>query len=276
MVELSAPSAPRRWQANRAISTPAAAVIMIVVIAVVGAGGYFAFNSASASPGTQISHVVHCSPPTSPVCTSVVGTHDVSLLIPFSTARTGNLVPVTASVPSGDGTPSSITVNFGDGSTPASGTATTVNHVYTEPGSYIITATAVIGGQTHDNYQSLGLVQVVAAATSVQAENVPSVAGSIVANTTSTSVPSAILQPGQSVTVTGQYTGEPTNPDYVAQSPTIGAGPGGTVSGASNTSSSATGTITFASSGIYWVKFLGSAKSLTTSAVVDQNYTFTV
>ncbi|HYK94013.1 MAG TPA: ABC transporter substrate-binding protein, partial [Thermoplasmata archaeon] len=35
-------------------------------------------------------------------------------------------------------------------------------------------------------------------------------------------------------------------------------------------------TITFASSGIYWVKFLGSAKSLTTSAVVDQNYTFTV
>ncbi|HYK94073.1 MAG TPA: PKD domain-containing protein [Thermoplasmata archaeon] len=258
------------------MSTPTAAVIMIVVIAVVGAGGYFAFNSSTTSPGTNISKVIHCSPSTSPVCTGIVGTHDVSLLIPFAAARTGNLVPVTASVPSSDGTVSSYSFNFGDGSAPTTGAASTVNHAYTEPGSYIISVTATIGGAAHDNYHNLGVVSVVSASTSLTAQDVPGVAGSVTANSTSGTAPTAILSAGQFITVSGAYTGQPTNPDFVAQSPTIGASSGGTISGASNTSSSATATVTFASSGVYWVKFEGSAKSLSTSSVVDQNFTFTV
>ncbi|HZY91656.1 MAG TPA: PKD domain-containing protein, partial [Thermoplasmata archaeon] len=276
MAEETQRSAQGRWRLNRAMSTPTAAVIMIVVIAVVGAGGYFAFNSSSTnSPKSGTTTIVHCTPPSSPVCSNVAATHDVALLIPFSAARTGNLVPVTASVPPSDGTPSSYTFNFGDGST-TTGAAATVNHAYTEPGSYIISATATIGGAAHDSFHSLGLISVVASSTSLNAQNVPGVTGTVVANTSSSTAATAIITGGQFVTVSGAYTGQPTNPDYVSQSPTVVSASGGTVSAASNTTTSATATVTFANSGVYWVKFAGSAKSLSTGTVVDQNYTFTV
>ena len=249
---------------------------MIIVIVVVGAVGYFAFNkSGNSGTSTTPSQVKTCVPVSNPICSTLTVSNDVSLLIPFASARTGNLVPITASVPGSDGVVSSYQFFFGDG-TNATSTSQTVNHAYTYPGNYIVYALATINGQKHDSYYDLGVVSISAASTSSNAAEQPGVSGAILANTTSQAGATAILQPGQSVTVSGAYTSQPTNPDFTYESPTIVSS--GTLSGASNTSSSATATVSFASSSTNdksTVTFVGKALG-TDGSVVYQNFTWTV
>ncbi|MCI4335796.1 MAG: PKD domain-containing protein, partial [Thermoplasmata archaeon] len=259
------------------MSTPTAAVVLIIVIVLVGAGGFFAFNSASSNPtsNTTSTPIINCSPPTSRICQQVTVAHDVSLLVPFASAQAGSTVPVTASVPSSDGTVSSYLFTFGDGTT-SNQTGSTADHIYGAPGNYLISAIATINNQKHDSYQNLGAIAITSSFTSANAANLPGVSGSIVANSTSTSAPSAILQPGGWIDVSGAYTGAPTNPDYLTNSPTIIAATGATVKNLTNTSSQASAQVQFSSSGTYWVSFEGFAKSVTSGATVSQNYTFSV
>ncbi|MCI4336758.1 MAG: PKD domain-containing protein [Thermoplasmata archaeon] len=268
----------RRWSTHRGLSTPTAAIALILVIVLVGGGGYFAFNSANTGPSTAttMSPVIHCSPPTSPICQQVTVAHDVSLLIPFASAQAGSKVPVTASVPSTDGVVASYSFSFGDGSPVINQTSATADHTYTTPGNYLIFVIATINGQKHDSYQHLGAITISSSFTTVTAADVPQVTGSIVANSSSSASPTAVLAPGGWIDVSGSYTGAPTNPDYQSTSPTITASPGGVIANLTNTSSQASAQIKFSNSGSYWVDFNGYARSLSTGAMVTQNFTFSV
>lgn len=274
------PNKPR-WSTHRALSTPTAAVVLIIVIVVVGAGGYFAFNSSSnTSPSTSTTvspPVIHCEPATAQVCQNVTVAHDVSLLIPFASAQSGSNVPVTASVPSSDGPVSNYNFTFGDGAT-LSQAGPTADHTYTAPGNYIVSALATINGQKHDSYQHLATIAITSSFTNANAADVPGVSGAITANSSETTgVPAtAILQPGGWIQVSGAYTGQPTNPDYVANAPTIISQTGGTISGLTASATQASAQVAFSGSGTYWVNFEGSATSVTSGATVFQNYTFTV
>jgi len=279
MAENPSWATPGRWVGRRGMSTAAGGVIMLVVILIVGAGGYFAFNNAQTT-GTGSSNTTSkssCQPVTSPICgTITAATHDVSLFVPYNSAQSGSVVPFTASVPASDGTPTNYLFDFGDG-TNSSQTTSTANHAYTSPGTYLVSVVVTIAGLPHDNYHSLGAIGISASFTSADASEQPGVSGTILANTSSTTAPTAILSPGGWISVSGRYTGSPTNPNYVPQAPTITASSSGAVANLTGTNSTAAATVTFASAGVYWVQFAGSAVSLTDPTdVVAQSYTFTV
>ncbi|MCI4350284.1 MAG: PKD domain-containing protein [Thermoplasmata archaeon] len=262
-----------RWGGRRGIGTAIAAVVMVIVIALVGAGTYVGLNSQPHGNKT----VKSCTPANSPICVASAQTHDVGLLVPFKASQTGNTVPFTAILPAGD-TASSFAFNFGDSGPTSTATSTqpTVTHVYSSAGVYLISVQATVRGVVHDNYQKLTVVTVSAFA-SAGAANQPGVSGSVVTNSTAItgSPPTTILQPGGSVTFTGSYTAAPTNPQFVFASPTIISSTGGTVQGTpTNTTTSATAAYSFAASGTYVVTFVGKAVSGTVSAF--QNYTWTV
>jgi peptide/nickel transport system substrate-binding protein len=264
---------PGRWGNRRALTTAAAAVVMILVIAVVGAGAYFGFNSIGGnSPTTKTS----CAPATSPACAPFSNTHDVSLLAPITTVQQGNPVPFTAILPSGE-IASTYMYDFGDNSNSTT-SSSTASHSYAGPGAYIVSVQAQVGTVWHDSYKGLVVVKVTNSAVAVNASDVPTVSGTLVSNSTSatsTTAPTAVLQPGQSITVSGTYTGFPTNPAFTPSSPSISSSSGGLVSAASNTTTSATGTVTFANAGTGWVKFV--VPSVGPGGVVVHNdYTWTV
>ncbi|MCI4319551.1 MAG: ABC transporter substrate-binding protein [Thermoplasmata archaeon] len=270
-MEQAKASSNGRWAGRRGIGTAIAAVIMVVVIALVGVGTYVGLNAQSHGTTTKS----HCYPPSSPACVASAVTHDVGLLVPFKAVQTGNPVPFTATLPAGESA-SKFMFNFGDGAT-ASGAQPTASHVYTVAGSYVISVQAVVNGVTHDNYQKLVTVAVASTFSSSTAGNEPGVSGQIVTNSSVTAGTAAtpILQPGGSVTFTGSYTTSPTNPLFALGNPSIVASTGGTISGTPTiTSTSATATVQFASSGTYTVSFVGVATSGTVSAY--QNYTWTV
>jgi hypothetical protein len=269
-----------RWAGKRGLSTPMAAVVMIVVILVVGGLGYVGLNSSnnagSTSTSTVPSTVVTCFPTNNPNCVKGAVAHDVSLAVPFKAVQQNNVVPFTATLPPGE-TATSYSFNFGDGATVNDQTSPTASHSYAGTGKYIAWANASVNGAVHDSLYGLVVLTVTTSYGSASAGNVPSVAGTIVSNSTpGTGSPTAILQPGGSVTLMGTYTSAPTNPLFSLQAPTWGALPtGATVSNPVNTNSSAEGTFTFATAGTYWVSFVGSATS-TGSGTAYQNYTWTV
>jgi peptide/nickel transport system substrate-binding protein len=257
-----------RVRGSRGLSTVTAAVVMIVVIIVVGAGAYVAFSRAGYSTSSSTS----CTPRSAAVCAQFTNTHDLRVLAPFKSAQAGNTIPFTAILPSG-GTSSSYTFNFGDGTKPVSSSASTVDHAFTSPGSYIVQASAVVGGVTHDNLHALVLVTISANAAAPDTGTVPGVSGTVVSNSTSSAAPTGILQTGQHLTVKGDYISAPTNPSFVLAPPRLTQS-GGTPSGVSNTSASATETVTFPTAGTYQISFVGTARS--GSTVATQNYTWTV
>ncbi|MCI4351514.1 MAG: PKD domain-containing protein, partial [Thermoplasmata archaeon] len=160
-MEHSFESKTGRWSGRRGVGTAIAAIVMVIVIALVGAGTYVGLNAQSHGP----KHFQSCSPPSSPVCVASAYTHDLGLLVPFKAAQTGNTVPFTAILPAGE-TASSYSFNFGDGSPSVSNAQPIATHVYTTAGTYLVSTQAVIGGVTHDNYQKLATVGVAPAFTS--------------------------------------------------------------------------------------------------------------
>lgn len=261
-----------RWAAHRGLSTATAAIVLIVVILVVGGLGYVGLNASNPSPVTRTS----CAPANSPACVAAAAGHDVGLQVPFKAVQQGSTVPFTASLPNGEiGT--SYTFTFGDSSTPVTQAAGTTTHVYSNPGTYIASVTALVKGATHDNWRSLVVITVTASYASGSSGNAPSVAGVI---TTNSSVvpgtpPTAIVQQGSTVTLQGTYTGAPTNPLYTLQAPTWTSSPGLTPTSPTTTNTSASAQFSFSTAGTYWVTFVGSAKPAS-GATAFQNYTWSV
>ena len=107
-----------RWAGRRALSTPTAAIIMIVVILVVGGLGYVGLNSAQPGVVTKSS----CEPATSAQCSQGSAAHDITLQVPFRSVQQGNPVPFAATLPGGE-TATSYNFTYGDGT--SSGTVTT-------------------------------------------------------------------------------------------------------------------------------------------------------
>ncbi|HXQ94326.1 MAG TPA: PKD domain-containing protein, partial [Thermoplasmata archaeon] len=260
-----------RWAGKRALSTPTAAVIMIVVILVVGGLGYVGLNS----KGSTSTTVTSCTPATSPACVAGAAGHDLTLAVPFKSVQQGSVVPFTASAPAGDSVTSWV-FNFGDG-TNATSAAPSVSHVYTVAGAYIASVTATIKNAPHDSYRDLVPISVTSSYGSSSSGNVPSVSGAITTNSTPvTGVPAtAILQAGGSVTLAGTYTSAPTNPAFSLAPPTL-VGPSGiTPSSPVNSNTSAQATFTFANAGTYQVTFVGSATA-TGQPIAYKNYTWSV
>ena len=257
-----------RWAGARALSTPTAAIIMIVVILVVGGVGYVGLNATKSSPVSNSS----CAPSTAPACEQASGAHDLTLNVPFKSVQEGNPVPFTAALPSGE-TATSYSFDFGDGAT-ATQAGAAVSHTYSAPGTYIASVTGDVKGATHDSYYSLVVITVSSSFASASAGNLPGVAGTIVSNGSSSSHPTAILQPGGSATFQGTYSSAPTNPLFVLSAPWMKGPSGVTPTTNTSTNSSAKASFTFSSSGTWVVSFVGTATS--GSTVVHQFYNWSV
>jgi peptide/nickel transport system substrate-binding protein len=251
------------------MSTPTAAVVMIVVIALVAAGGYFAFNGIKPTSSSTTT----CAPSTSYICVNLAAGHDMTLLVPFRATQAGTTVPFTASFLKGESS-TNFNFSFGDGQY-AQTSSPTVSHVYSEPGTYIASVTASVGGAEHDNYQSLVQIVVSPSYTSSQQGSAPTVGGSVVSNSSATSSATTVISPSQSVTLTGSYTSAPTNPAFLSSAPSIAAtGTGVSISAHSGTNSTASATILYADAGVYTASFVGTAMSGSTT--VNQNYEWTI
>jgi peptide/nickel transport system substrate-binding protein len=244
---------------------------MVVVIALVAAGGYFAFSSWKPTTTSTTT----CAPSSSYICVNLAAGHDMTLLVPFKATQAGTTVPFTASFLKGESS-TNFNFSFGDGTFATSSTPT-ASHVYTEPGTYIASVTATVNGAEHDNYQSLVPIVVSPSFTSSQGGSAPTVGGSIVTNSSSTPLPTAVINPTGSVTLSGSYTSAPTNPAFIAAAPTITAtGSGVTISSQSATNSTATSTILYANAGVYQATFVGTAMSGSTMVTQDYNWTIFV
>jgi len=264
-----------RVASRRGLSGMLAAVVMVVVILVVGGVGYLSLNGTGGNGGTSQQTVTNCAPVTSPICKAATATHDVILEVPFKSVQQNNPVPFTANLPTGESA-SSYAFSFGDGSTSGAVTTSQVTHTYTSPGTYIASVNATVGGAIHDNYHSLVVVTVSESHSSINSANVPSVTGAIIANSSSSVHPTAVLQTHQFVSLTGTYTGAPTNPLYTQQVPQITwPAAGVTVNSNSSTATSASVSLTFTSPGVFPVTFVGWSIG-PGGAKAYGNYTWTV
>ncbi len=245
---------------SRAVGTAIEVIILAAVVVIGGVGTYVVF------PGAKVS----CAPASSPAC--VGSTHDLSLLVPLRSAQQGVPIPINALLPPSEQS-TDFTFNFGDGATNHSISAS-IQHAYAFPGLYIILVTAVVNGIVHDNAVALAVVSIAPSYASDSLGTIPTEVGTILANSTSATNPTALLHAGEGVTVQGVYTLPPTNALYSLGPPTI-VSSGGTISAPGTTSKSAQATVTFSSAGTYEVTFVGSGIATGQSSAY-QNYTWTV
>jgi peptide/nickel transport system substrate-binding protein len=257
----------RRWRRPRALGTATAVVVMIVIVVIGGVGAYVAFNR----PSSHTTGVTTCSPPNSPVCAQVLNYHDLGLIAPVKAVQQATPVPFTVTSPSGSA--SNFVFNFGDGSSPQTSSSATVDHSYANPGTYIVSVQATVGGATHDNAHNLVVVSVTQSYEFDLTGALPSVIGAVTANSSTTAGATAVLQPGQSVSVTGTYTLAPTNPAFALGPPKIQA-PSGTVQKNASSASNASATIVYPNPGVYTINYVGTGVS--SSSTAYNNYTWTV
>ncbi len=256
----------RRWGNSRALSTATGAVILAIIVIVGGVGSFVAFNTVSSKPS--------CEPSTSPACAVSSNPNDLKILAPLSSALTGASLPFTVLPPTGESF-SSYTFHFGNGANVTT-SSTSVDYVYTNPGTYFVSVTATLNGVTHTNYQALTKVTVATSYTSDPTGIFPTSVGEVISNTTSSSGATAVIHTGDTLTLNGAYTLAPTNPAYSLATPsfTNSAGITGTIT---TNPASATGTFTFPTPGFFTVTYVGSATSTTeTPATAYQNYTWTI
>src|SRR5271170_274499 len=259
----------RHWN-RRGLSPITSTVVIVVVLALVGIATYGVMGGFSSTGPTT-----SCQPVTSFVCGQFVNLHDVSLLVPFKSVQQGATVPFTVSLPPSE-TPTKVTLNYGDGSSPATSTSTSLSYNYSHPGTYIVEAQATVNGLVHDNLTRLTVVTVTPAYTPAAVGNVPSVVGVLNSNSTSpvgTSGVTAVLHTGGSVSVNGSYSSAPTNPEFASVAPRLTA-VGGTFTSNASGASWASATVTYSNPGTYDVTFVGASQSGNTT--LFQNYTWTV
>lgn len=233
-----------------------AASTLIAVVVLVGAGSFVLFETV----GPQNAKVERCTPASSAGCRSADG-HGLSVLVPFATAQIGLSIPFTVLLPSGSAA-TSYEFNFGDGTPWVASTLGTVGHAYSNPGLYLVQVNATIDGAVEDNLHDLASITIEGglAATALGGGQAPLLSAQILANSSTSSLPSGVLRTGDSITVEGSYLAPPTNPDFIDQPPTVLASHGAgapAVTAASNESVAAT--VEFPSAGIYTVTVVGSS-----------------
>jgi len=259
-----------------------AAVIMIVVILIVGAAGYAGLSATSS--GTSATRST-CEPPTSQACKSTVA-NDVTTFTPFKpglgttfvSIPQGTSMPVTVGLSGGESA-SNFSVSWGDDASAAGttySTSPTQSHTYNNLGMFIISAEALVGSSWHTGTHALIVVQVQPSLATSSSGVYPVLATTLTNGTSpATGNTGYIIQGGGPIVVTGSYAALPLNPSYVPGSPKI-INSGGTCS-ATNTSSSASASCTFANPGVYTLTFTGAITYLPASAVqAYANYTWTV
>src|SRR5580693_5707526 len=109
----------RRWN-RRGLSPITSTIVIVVVLALVGVATYGVMGGFSSSGPTTT-----CQPVSSFICGQFVNLHDVSLLVPFKSVQQGATVPFTVSLPPSE-SPTKVTLNYGDGSAPASASSTSL------------------------------------------------------------------------------------------------------------------------------------------------------
>jgi hypothetical protein len=266
-------SRQRRWRRPRALGTAMAAVIMVIVIAVVGASAYFAFKGSTSAGGSSSKSIANCWPPSSPICSTVSGGHDVLMSEPFRVSSQQTPIPFTAAY-TGSGTVQWYNFTFGDGTFKNQTTPTTA-HSYAFPGTYLASVQAFVGGSWHDNYNGLLLVQVSPGTGLASSNEVPLVRGLVTANgTTGATNPSGVIAGSASVTVNGSYSSNPTDPLATPIAPTLTVSSGGTLSGVTAGSTYVAGSATFSHSGTFWIVMNGG--STVGATTYTQNYIWTI
>ncbi|MCI4331157.1 MAG: ABC transporter substrate-binding protein [Thermoplasmata archaeon] len=277
MTGIRAPGRSFRTSGRRGLTTVTSAIVIVVVLALLGVSTYAVMGGFS-----KTSNPTSCWPPSSPICGQLINPHDLTLLIPFRSVQQGQSVPFTATLPAGE-TATSYSFHWGDSTFTNNSKTPTVSHNFTSPGVYLVEATAPVNGIIHDSIVALQQIAVTPTVSASNAGTIPSVAGYILANTT-TPVgghgASAVLSPGGSLTVSGTYTSAPTNPAFLDNAPKIvvTTGPAGGASlsnsskGVGNTSAGTIGKFTLP--GTYTLTFVGSASNGASTAY--QNYTWTV
>ncbi len=270
-------------RSQRGMSSATAVVVLVITIVVLGAISFVVFNSVTTT------HT--CAPADSPVCTVSTNTHDVTILAPFLTAQQDQLIPFTVLLPSGE-TASSYMFNFGDGSTASSNTPT-VTHSYTNPGTYLVYAQALVKGTWHDNLAHLQGITISASHVRDTLGTQPGITGSLNSNTSSAANPTAVLAPGGTITVSGGYSSNSSSTVYGVITPSLIVSTGGAL-GTPTTSTSSlfvsasnpngvatvTNSVSFAKAGIYTVTYVAgvqqpSSSTPNTNPVYYQNYTWT-
>ncbi|MGI0151166.1 MAG: PKD domain-containing protein, partial [Thermoplasmata archaeon] len=264
----------RSARGARGLSPLTAAATLLVVTGLVGAGAFVTFERI----GPSSAKVSSCSPPGSLGCAQLAGVHDLSVLAPFATAETGQSVPFTVLLPAGSSA-SSFGFSFGDGTPTVNSSTATEAHAFTAPGTYLIQANATIDGSPHDNLHDLAVITVESSAGGAVFSDAPLLAGQIISNSTSTSAPSAVLRAGDSLTVSGSYLDAPTNPDFLAQAPTVVASAGASSPAVTaGTNRSVDATVRFPTSGTFEVTMVGTATGLGADAgqTATADYVWTV
>ena len=252
-------------RSRRGMSSATAVVVLVITIVVLGAISFVVFNGVGQT----------CAPASSPACVKSSNVHDVSVLAPFTAAQQGQLIPFTAILSAGE-TASKFTFNFGDGAT-STGATPTASHAYSNPGTYLVYAQADVGGTQHDNLYGIQGVIISNSHAKDTLGTQPGILGVLNSNGTSSTNPTGVLSPGGTITVTGRYTANSSNPSYGVITPKI-ISSGGALG--TPTTSSVGGftqvavTATFAAAGIYTVTFVGGTQLTPTSAINYQNYTW--
>jgi peptide/nickel transport system substrate-binding protein len=245
------PSSSSRWMSRRGLSTPTAAVIMIIVIVVVGGLGYVGLNATSHSGTAKITS---CAPSAAPQCVSTSATHDVTLFVPYTAGFSQNLlhiaqgqnIPATVGV-TGSEKVNSYSVNWGDGTTTTSANPTGT-HSYTGLGTYLISATALVGSTVHDGPSQLYPVQVIPSLGNINLGYYPTISATLTNGSTGTSYQFGWIAGAGAVEVSASITGAPLNPAYTPGTPTLTSS-GGVQSGLLANGTSASATYTFSNTG---------------------------
>ena len=271
------PSPAPRGSSRRRLSRTAAAATLVAVIVIVGGVGYAVFST-TAGTGTSPT-LTRCGPPPRGIdCSPPLLLNDVVLFPAFQpgigqnmvSIGTGQSFPATVSMWNGE-TASSFTVFWGDGSYNTQ-TPSTFSHVYNGLGTYVLSATAVVGGVTHTGTNYLFPVMVVPSGAAASSGEFPTLTTTF-SNGSANGPNYPWIHQGGKVAVSVSYSALPTVAGYTAGSPKI-ISTGRTAVWNTSMTTSAAATFSFNTPGQYEITMVGPVTG--PSGTVYQNYTWAV
>jgi hypothetical protein len=250
-----------------------AGVLLVVVVVVAGGVGYVVLSTVSGS-GTKT--VSTCSPP--PVCFVPGLPVDVFLMIVYvggfgqaiASLDQGQSLPATVAVTGGEPV-SQYEISWGDGSR-YTGFSPNASHVYSDLGSYIVSARALVGSTWYNGSDYLFPIVVTPNFQTTSSGDYPTIA------TTLTNGSSAVAQFGWLegsgfINVSARYTANSTATGYTDRAPAL-TSTGGTQSGLVSTPDSVAASYAFRTPGIYYITMVGAITA--PNGTIYQNYTWTV
>jgi len=269
--ETSVHDSPRSGRSG--ISLRLAAVVLVAVVVVVGGVGYVVLSTVSGS-GTKT--VSACSPPSA--CNPLGLPVEVVLMV-FYVGGFGQAIasldqeqslPATVAVTGGEPV-SQYEISWGDGSS-YTGFSPNSSHVYSDLGSYIVSARALVDTTWYNGSDYLFPIVVTPNLPTTSSGDYPTVA------TTLTNGSSAIAQLGWLegsgfINVSAKYTANSTATGYTDRAPSL-TSTGGTQSGLVSTPDSVAASYAFRAPGIYYITMVGAVTA--PSGTIYQNYTWTV